>query len=119
MFDDARKIYPGTKRGLDVEFENFCKHNDWKEKLNLLKSAIEIQIKFKERKKDLKQFVPEWKHFKTWINSRCWEEEYQEIRIEQSKEVFSYDKMLDIMTKEGIKQSCFELIPETKMWKRK
>ena len=25
-----------------------------------------------------KAFVPEWKHFKTWINNSCWEEQFGE-----------------------------------------
>ncbi len=76
IFDIARKIYLGTKRGLDTEFENFKKkHKDWKEVLSLLKPAIQNQIQWHKEKKLRKEFVPEWKNFQTWINQRCWEEE--------------------------------------------
>ena len=73
-FDIARKAYPGVKRGLKVEFDNFCKkHEDWKEAILLLMPAIEYQISWREKKKRQNKFVPEWKHFKTWINTRWWE----------------------------------------------
>lgn len=76
LFDEFRKIYPGTKRGNKTEFENFCKkHKDWKLVLPFLKTAIENQIKFRETKKAKGEFVPEWKNLSTWINTRCWEEE--------------------------------------------
>jgi len=70
IFDEARRIYQGTKRGLETEFGNFIqKHKDWKKVLPLLKPAVEWQIMW--RKADGQW----WKNFKTWINNRCWEEE--------------------------------------------
>jgi len=73
IFEQARKIYPGTKRGLDTEFVYFCKmHKDWRDVLPLLKPAIERQISYRKKAKG---FVPEWKHFKTWLYSKSWEEE--------------------------------------------
>jgi hypothetical protein len=82
IFDLARKKYPGTKKGNETEFENFCKkHKDWEEVLPNLLSSIENQIAVREKKKIRAEFVPEWKHFRTWINGRCWEEE---IALEDS-----------------------------------
>ncbi|GAG69762.1 unnamed protein product, partial [marine sediment metagenome] len=76
IFDEARKIYPGTRLGLQTEFDNFVqKHKDWQEILPLLKPAVECQIADRKRKKAANEFVPAWKNFKTWINNRCWEEE--------------------------------------------
>jgi len=74
QFDDARKLYPGTKRGLQVELQNFKKKHKkhWKHITPLLKPAIEKQIK---ARKQTSGFVPEWKHFRTWINQACWTEE--------------------------------------------
>jgi len=73
VFEEARKIYPGTKRGLDTEFTNFKKkHKDWRNILPLLKPAIERQIQSREIATG---FVPNWKNFQTWINNRCWEEQ--------------------------------------------
>jgi hypothetical protein len=75
-FEEARKIYPGKKRGSDTEFKNYTKkHKDWKNVLPKLKTSIENQIQARERKVKSGQWVPEWKNFTTWINNRCWEEE--------------------------------------------
>lgn len=72
-FDTFRKKYLGTKRGLDTEFNNFCKkHKDWKVILPILTSSLEQQISTRE---NTQGFVPEWKNLATWINNRCWEEE--------------------------------------------
>lgn len=81
IFDEARKIYPGNKRGLDTEFSNFKKHKDWGKCIILLKEAIDSQIKWREKAKLAgNKFIPEWKNFKTWINQRCWEEELEKIK---------------------------------------
>lgn len=81
-FEKAQKLFPGTKRGLNTEFDNFvyrCKHPLTGQRkllivdvLPLLLPAIERQIKWRRQTED---FVPEWKNFQTWINQRCWEEE--------------------------------------------
>jgi hypothetical protein len=79
IFDEFRKKYPGTKKGNATEFENFKKkHKDWKEVLPTLSSVIDNQIRAKEIRRQNGAFVPEWKNLQTWINQRCWEEEYGE-----------------------------------------
>ena len=76
VFDDFRKIYPGTKTGNKMEFENFVKkHKDWKDVLPKLNSIIQSQKEIKRKKSVAGGFVPHWKNLKTWINQRCWEEE--------------------------------------------
>ncbi len=79
IFDEARKLYSGSKKGLKTEYSNFV----WRSKhpiagkpkfviaevLPLLKPAIDQQIIW--RKADGRY----WKNFQTWINQRCWEEE--------------------------------------------
>jgi len=76
IFDEFRKIFPGTRKGNQTEYDNFCKkHKDWPYCLQLLKPAVENQIKDKEAKRLKGVFVPEWKNLQTWINQRCWEEE--------------------------------------------
>ena len=83
LFEKARKEYPGTKRGLKTEFDNFKKkHKDWKDAILLLSSSIENQILVKTQLKEQNKFVPEWKHLRTWINQRCWEEETEAPRSE-------------------------------------
>lgn len=75
QFEQARKIYPGTKRGQKTEFEYFQKkHKDWKGVLPLLKPAIEAQIKWRENGNG--EFRPAWKGFQSWIYNRCWEMEF-------------------------------------------
>lgn len=78
-FDLARIKYPGTRRGLDTEFNEYKKkHKDWKECIELLMPAIETQIHFRNKLNTDGRFIPEWKHFKTWLNQRCWEDEINE-----------------------------------------
>lgn len=75
VFDEFRKLFQGTKRGNQTEFDNFKKkHKDWKTVLPVLKESILNQIKIRETKIKNNQFVPEWKNLQTWINQRCWEE---------------------------------------------
>ena len=73
VFEQSRKIYPGTKRGLNTEFEHFKKTHDWKNVLPELKENIERQIEERKNKKRNGNFVPDWQHFKTYINQRSWE----------------------------------------------
>ena len=49
------------------------KYKDWEEIIPKLEPAIEAQKKWR-LKVPSGEFVPNWKHFKTWINSRSWEE---------------------------------------------
>ena len=45
LFEVVRKLYPGTKRGLETEFRDFIrKHTDWREVLPLLRPALESRI---------------------------------------------------------------------------
>ena len=75
VFDSFRKQYPGTKRGLDVEFANFVKkHRDWREVVELLEKRLNYQKEARQVRKENKLFVPEWKNLQTWINQRCWED---------------------------------------------
>ena len=75
LFEEFRKIYLGTKRGLDVEFANFCKkHKDWRDVVPYLKVNYERQIEAKKSQRG--SIDPRYeKHLQTYINQRCWEEE--------------------------------------------
>lgn len=103
-FENFRKIYPGTKLGIDREFENMIKkHSDYKDVIPKLAFIINNQIHHKALEKQKGLFVPVWKNLSTWINNRCWEEEYttnqlnttqiakQPMTIERYKELFSQD----------------------------
>jgi hypothetical protein len=87
IFENFRKSYPGTKKGTETEFLNFKKkHKDWKEVLPELLPLLKCQINERTVLKSAGQFVPEWKHLSTWINQRCWEEEFTtEIKPELTK----------------------------------
>lgn len=93
VFDEFRKLYPGTKRGNDTEYNNFKKHHpDWKEVLPLLKPSVESQISTRDSMTQNKvKFIPSWKNLQTWINNRCWEEETPDI--EDHKEAKTVDPM--------------------------
>ncbi len=81
-FDEARKSYPGTKNGIEPEWENFQKkHGKNTPKIvPLILPAIQAEKEHKERlKATAGAFCPEWKNFKTWINNSCWTQELSEI----------------------------------------
>lgn len=74
-FEDARKLYPGTKRGHDTEFRDFCrKHKDWRKVCPDLVPAIKLLTMERDAKTKRKEFIPEWAHFKTWLSQRRWEQ---------------------------------------------
>ncbi len=93
LFDRFRQAYPGTKRGLDTEFENFMKKYN-EETTVLLIPALEKEINHKQKLKDAKQFCPEWKNLSTWINQRCWEQELPPIEAMNGKAVLTPAKGL-------------------------
>lgn len=77
IFNKARKKFPGTKGGNEKEFENFKKkHKDYKKALPLLETAIEREGRHKSYLAENTPFCPPWKNFQTWINQRCWEDEF-------------------------------------------
>jgi hypothetical protein len=83
-FEKFRSQYPGTKRGIEVEFENLQrKHKDWKDIIPILPDKLKYQKSAREIKRLAGKFVPEWKNLQTWINQRCWEEE---ITIEPNRD---------------------------------
>lgn len=73
QFNEARTLYPGTKRGNPTEFANFKKkHGDWKTIIPLLLPAIQKQKQWRSEANG--EFRPPWKIFATWINNSCWED---------------------------------------------
>lgn len=86
VFNDARKIFPGKKKGNGYEFKNFIKRStkpapngmefNPEEVIQLLKKAIEYQIAYRIYAENRSIFTPPWKNFQTWINKNCWEDEY-------------------------------------------
>lgn len=77
IFEEARLFYPGAKRGLETELRYFlrCHKKESKDIIPFLLPAIQSQIAERKEKKKRGVFVPEWKHFKTWVYNRWWESE--------------------------------------------
>lgn len=81
LFNEARKAYPGTKRGFQVEWQNFRR----KYKMNIfnhihhLLPAINQQMAYREACDKADMWCADWKHFQTWINNQCWTEEQPRI----------------------------------------
>ena len=81
IFDIARKNYPGSKRGLEVEYNNFIKkEKEWKKYIFELNNSIE---KYKEyiKAKNMQNYI---KNFTTWINQADYTMEYPEIEKQNS-----------------------------------
>lgn len=97
IFSKARKLFPGTKRGDDTEWENFeKKHSKDPEYRNLptiILNAIALQVKQKVLDTSNPRYIP---MFSTWINQKRWEIEPPEQRIKiipiTSKET-NYDEL--------------------------
>jgi hypothetical protein len=89
IFDIARKMYPGKRKGLAPEFANFVKRSkkpapdgmkfDVEEVLHMLEDAIKYQIAHHKWATDQGVFIAPWKNFQTWINKNCWDEEWPDF----------------------------------------
>jgi hypothetical protein len=86
LFEEARKMYPGSKNGAGTELMNLKKkHSDWKEVIPTFKEKISNQIRNRVIKNTAGEFVAPWKNFSTWINKRCWEEEAGVAPVEKGE----------------------------------
>ena len=74
LFEEARKLYPGRKRGFQPEWDDFIKKHGRRIDVicPLLNPAIEKQIAYRET---TKEWCPQWKNFKTWLRGSWWTEE--------------------------------------------
>ena len=80
LFDQFRRAFPGTKRGLDAELGNLKKkYRNWRELVPLFMPALEKALAWRQEMTDTGQFVPAWPYLRTWINDRRWENEYQPV----------------------------------------
>jgi hypothetical protein len=83
-FDAARKAYPGSRRGLDVEWENFCKKTKPVEVAPLLLPAIERGKAYRAGCALVNAWCENWPYFSTWINQARWTQEYGAIPAPKS-----------------------------------
>ena len=89
IFTAFKDLYPGVKKSAIDEFANFKKkHKDWKQVLPDLLALLRCQINEKEVLAQAGEFVPVWKHLKTWLNQRCWSEEQAKPQSTESKSTF-------------------------------
>jgi hypothetical protein len=85
IFDQFRVEFPGTKRGLKTELDNFTKKNDL-EIVHLLIPALNKEKQHRESLSKAGQFVPQWKNLSTWINQKCWEQEFPDVKQSETKQ---------------------------------
>lgn len=79
QFDEFRKKYPGTKRGLETEYTPFKKkYRNYKELIPILLTSLQTQIDEREKIGKSGAFVPFWKNLKTYLNQQGWEERLSE-----------------------------------------
>lgn len=77
LFDIFYEAYPVKKSKGDAE-RAFIKLKPDQELVDKMVKAIQSQKKERKRLRSLHQFVPEWKHPATWLNKKCWEDEYSD-----------------------------------------
>lgn len=126
-FEEFRKEYPGTKRGLKTELTVLQKHKDWKQIIPDLLPALRKEKEWRTMKISNSEFCPTWPNLQTWLNQRRWEQELGAAQKEESEvmaeKLYSYNEMVGVMTKEGVPQSCFKVTDilgrdEKPLWKR-
>ncbi|OJV40853.1 MAG: hypothetical protein BGO29_14900 [Bacteroidales bacterium 36-12] len=102
-FERFRKFYPGTKGGLNVEFENFRKKNrDYQDVVFLLYPAIEKLLEWRKQKKGSGKFVPEFANLQTWINQRRWEVELESIEKNADIKLYAYNEVVRMIEKNEV-----------------
>lgn len=81
-FERFRIMYPGTKRGFATEYGNLKnKHKDYKEVIPKLVPALRNEIAWHTHLRKIGAFCPEYKNMQTWINQRCWEQEFNKEQL--------------------------------------
>lgn len=74
-FDRARKAYPGSRGGLNPEWNNFFKKNKAMAETIIPKILPAIEAEIQQKAKEAKSgWVASWKNFTTWINKECWDQ---------------------------------------------
>ena len=89
LFEEARKLYPGKKKGFEREYKNFAKRSkhpipdsvkfDCKQVTPLLVPAIQYLIQYHAWCKSKSKWCPEYCAFTVWINQGRWEEVYPDF----------------------------------------
>ncbi len=98
FFKDFFEAYPGPKKSIKTEFENFIAQYEPTVAMNFL-PALEREKKYKTALKNQNKLVPQWKNMSSWIDRKCWEQEFPDTEIEdpQAGKLISYSQMLRII----------------------
>jgi len=96
-FEEARKLFPGTKRGHNTEWTTFKKHRDYQSVVGLLVPAIKRETDTKSALRSSRTFCPEWAHFQTWINQRRWESEFEKSQNRIDAQAAATERYLEAM----------------------
>lgn len=99
QFEEFRNLYPGTKRGFNIEFSNFKKKypKDWKTILPKLVPAVKRLIAYHEavneaNSKGANIFLPNYAYLQTWINNARWEEEFSQLPTTDKNETKQHEE---------------------------
>lgn len=108
-FEVFRKAYPGKKYGLQSEWDNFIRKNT-PETTDLLLPALIAETDDRVKKANEGSFVPEWKILQTWINKKCWEQEFEAGDIDRSQ-LPGYDPKIERAI-DSYQNQGWKLLPE-------
>lgn len=102
LFNTARKIYPGTKRGLDEEWDYLdivCrKHKlDREQTVPKIIAGVNRLLEWRKNAAAANVFVPSPKNFNTWLFNRCWTDEFpalphKKTQADKKKEYEEYEE---------------------------
>lgn len=83
-FETFRKAYPGQKRGAQVELDNFVRKypQQWRKIVPQLLPSLERALAWRAKAKRAGEFIPEFKHLSTWLNNRCWTDEFPDVGVQ-------------------------------------
>ena len=73
---EYRKITGNAVPGLETALKLLKKHRDWREIVDRLLPALQLESEYKSHLKKTNQFCPPWPNFATWMNQRRFENEF-------------------------------------------
>lgn len=88
-FEEFRLLYTGVKPGEEEALKILKKHKDWKQVIPLLRPAFEKEELWRKDGISKGEFRPPPKHLQTWLNQRCWQQEFGHI-VEKEPESESF-----------------------------
>ena len=82
LFNEARKLYPGDKRGFDFEWNDFRRWHRMKcpEFVPLLLPAIKDRIAYFDACDKANMWHKQWQGFKTWTKNGHWTDTMPKIK---------------------------------------